>query len=53
MPFLFPDDMTLEEYDFYKPARPIPQYMPPGEDKIEMSETHEHDQNAAMQSMPK
>jgi hypothetical protein len=34
-PFTFPDDMTLEEYEFYRPARPLPQYMPPGEDKIE------------------
>jgi hypothetical protein len=36
-PFTFPDDMTMEDYEFYRPARHLPQYMPPGEDKIEAS----------------
>jgi hypothetical protein len=51
-PFTFPDDMTLEGYEFYRPARPLPQYMPPGEAAVEnlnLSEpTEEHSQNASV-----
>ncbi len=46
-PFTFPDDITLEEYEFYRPARPLPQYMPPGEN-LNLSEPSYENQNAAV-----
>ncbi len=31
MPFTFPDDLTLESYELYRPARPIPGTDPLGQ----------------------
>lgn len=51
-PFTFPDDMSLEGYELYRPARLLPQYMPPGEEAVEnlnlSSSTEEDSQNASV-----
>lgn len=42
MPFTYPDDMTMESYELYKAARPIPGYDPLQQDGQRPAPGHSH-----------
>lgn len=45
MPFTFPDDMTMEEYEMYRPARPLQTLDPLGQGGSRPPPGHSHDED--------
>lgn len=45
MPFDFPDDMTLESYELYRPARPNPGHDPLAQGGERPPPGHDHDED--------